>query len=539
MPRTTPRSVGPTLAALVVALKVAREATDDVPIVKQILGAAVAIVEYAEKIDKNRDAMYSLATKSATLARQIKDIVAGRTVNPLLTAHLEELSDVFKGVEDFMAKHAAVGRFSRIRRAFDHAFVVAKHVERLREELQDASQGFLIAAALDSNLGIQETKLRIAETNMRMVETNLRIAETTLQVQQNAQYDGEFRLLRFCDINKLEEIRDFGLGDRCVRYARARVDGTSGVLVLRYLDTSDGEQAAANEDVRNIIARDSILQKLSNIRNVHPNIARLYGWGTGSPSSRFTVFKTHGSHIATFFLSRISQSERSRMAWSMTVKSLDAARHLRDRCGIAWRPRFQQFACDDSGEPTLGIGQYEIFEELDDPSTASGGHAAFQVMSSADLFPTRREFSSGRSGGVEVEDLGWEDDRLAALHGCTLVQRNVTTVEKEGLTSSAAGRQEALEYISQISQAASLADNEADVQAYIQGWAKVLNCLADPQQTASKYYWVSYLVQRPPIADPESRYLCDGVPEVPEHIDKVRTSFTARQMFISRRRGWQ
>lgn len=106
----------PALSLLIVALKVAREATDDVPIVKQILGAAVHIVQFAEvqqhtpaarlahrshplqKTSKGDDALRALAEKAALFAQQIQQVVAGRSMEQRLAARLRRLTEcVFSG----------------------------------------------------------------------------------------------------------------------------------------------------------------------------------------------------------------------------------------------------------------------------------------------------------------------------------------------------------------------------------------------------------------------------------------------------------
>ncbi|KZV81521.1 hypothetical protein EXIGLDRAFT_779624 [Exidia glandulosa HHB12029] len=142
----------PAIDLLVALLKAAREATDDVPIVKQILGAAVHIIEYAEKMRGNRRAMLSLAEKAATFAQQIQQIVEGCVVNDILQARLQRLHTVFDGIESFARPESAVrGRFKRTVRTY---FIVPRQIERLRGDLENEIQVFLVrVCANDSFYG--------------------------------------------------------------------------------------------------------------------------------------------------------------------------------------------------------------------------------------------------------------------------------------------------------------------------------------------------------------------------------------------------
>ncbi|EJD35256.1 hypothetical protein AURDEDRAFT_117431 [Auricularia subglabra TFB-10046 SS5] len=134
---------------------------------------------------------------------------------------------------------------------------------------------------------------------MAQIDTNLRVRRATQLVQENAQYDGQFRLLRHCDVSKgelfLEEASDGGT--LAVRYHRADVDGR--ILAVRYYvyhheESSAGTDAARDVEgfVERITSHDRLLAEISSIQKSHKNVVRLYGWNTNSTREQFVVLKS-------------------------------------------------------------------------------------------------------------------------------------------------------------------------------------------------------------------------------------------------------
>ncbi|KZV82917.1 hypothetical protein EXIGLDRAFT_684410, partial [Exidia glandulosa HHB12029] len=87
------------LSVATVALDVAPEVTDAVPIAKQILNSAAHISDAAEKIQKKREAMYTLVEKADIYATQIDIAIAGRVLDASLQRRLERLHSVFVKIE--------------------------------------------------------------------------------------------------------------------------------------------------------------------------------------------------------------------------------------------------------------------------------------------------------------------------------------------------------------------------------------------------------------------------------------------------------
>ncbi|EJD46761.1 hypothetical protein AURDEDRAFT_184252 [Auricularia subglabra TFB-10046 SS5] len=179
MPQISSSSASTTLAAVVQALNVAQQATDGVPIVSQIIGVVVRIGLLAEKIDNGREALHDLVEKSQILAQSISQVVADRSPTGQLAKSLERVYRALDAIERFMARHIEGNRFKKV---FAYTFTMSKHVGRLTEDLSNAVREFLLVAALD---------------------TNNRVAAVHEAVLDDARFDGEFRLVRHSEVQKL------------------------------------------------------------------------------------------------------------------------------------------------------------------------------------------------------------------------------------------------------------------------------------------------------------------------------------------------
>lgn len=307
---------------------IAQEATDGIPIVNQILGAVSRILKLAEKIEKDREALHALADKSQKLARRITAVLKDRTPDGEIVHSLESVRAVLNAVQALFEKHVAK---TRVRRAISYLLAVPRDVERLSAELDDALQEFLLTAALDTNV----------------------------RVQENSRTVGPLRRLHDFEIEKLDLVVDLTSehGACMVKYHTARVEGAGRLFVVRYLQdaTVAGPTADAENLQRRLDQHDGILEELSSLANSHPNIAYLYGRSTGYRHNRFIVLRT--GFIPLSHTVR-SPGVTLGVVWSMVPKLLDAALHLA-RFGAVWLPNLVMLSdnvfLDDRGEPTIGL----------------------------------------------------------------------------------------------------------------------------------------------------------------------------------------
>ncbi|KZV95553.1 hypothetical protein EXIGLDRAFT_834258 [Exidia glandulosa HHB12029] len=166
--RSTLPAAATTLETAAAALKVAREATETVPIAGQILGSAAHIFELAEKIEKKRQAMYDLVTTSASYAQQIDLAVAGRVLEVSMERRLERLYTVFAKIEALLQMETAPKR--AILRVLRQVFVLPVQAEVLAAELEN------------------EMKLFQA---LSLIDTRLAVADTARIMEEDVQYDGD------------------------------------------------------------------------------------------------------------------------------------------------------------------------------------------------------------------------------------------------------------------------------------------------------------------------------------------------------------
>ncbi|KZW03228.1 hypothetical protein EXIGLDRAFT_699144 [Exidia glandulosa HHB12029] len=170
------------------ALKLAREAAGDVPVVKQILGSAINILELADKCDRNHEAMLALAEKAAVLAQRITDVTSTRIVGEDIENSLRRLDafvlrpatpishalkqrpSIFLDIHTYIAQEALA---KRARRFYRTLFVSPVYTQQLVAALENEVQGFLVRSHtkprgyLDSrcawiSLSSQQLSLRVS-----------------------------------------------------------------------------------------------------------------------------------------------------------------------------------------------------------------------------------------------------------------------------------------------------------------------------------------------------------------------------------------
>ncbi|KZV93922.1 hypothetical protein EXIGLDRAFT_691109 [Exidia glandulosa HHB12029] len=230
------------LETTTLAFRVAREAVDAVPIVKQILGAAVHISEFAEKVKKKRESMNELVEKVNIYAAQIGAMVADRAASEQTDGHihhrLQRLYAVFMKVETFISSQASTANpaFRWLR----NNFVAPNTAEKLSRELQREVELFQIMIAVD---------------------IRFTLGDVTRNVASDSLYDGEFRRLRYCDVHKLATIAQTREACLTVTWARAEVDGK--LMVVRYETLTRGD--AVPDGVGALFPRATYLEVIKSI----------------------------------------------------------------------------------------------------------------------------------------------------------------------------------------------------------------------------------------------------------------------------------
>ncbi|KZV85957.1 hypothetical protein EXIGLDRAFT_775039 [Exidia glandulosa HHB12029] len=336
VPRRQPSAlVSNGLSVATTALNVAGAATDAVPIAKQILNSAAHISAVAEKIQKKREAMYTLVEKADIYATQIDISVAGRVPDASLKRRLERLYSVFLKIEALVSHNAGSKKHPMIRL---WQTVITKPI---RAET--------LVVELDREIQLFEA----------WIQLSLVVDDTARAIAADARYDGQIRLLRDCDIEKRKIIMQCATDEGTVTWASARVDGE--LMVIRYLESS----SIVKRD-ENVVAGVSLQQRapyidylenikrLSTVLNSHPHIVQLYGRHVQGPTA---VFRSGIFSLASqFYIMTAEEScggnvtaKRLRLAY----KILDAVFHLEEAHGLVWVGKTA--VVDENGEPRIGL----------------------------------------------------------------------------------------------------------------------------------------------------------------------------------------
>ncbi|EJD39669.1 hypothetical protein AURDEDRAFT_171303 [Auricularia subglabra TFB-10046 SS5] len=240
--------------------QIAVAATDSVPIVKQILGVVARIVALAEKFEKDRDAVHSLAQKAKMMTDTIEAAVPKANPDGNLLISLEHLHTVLSSIQKWLEKHTAKPRFLKI---LSYLLTVSKDLDRLNQDLNTALSLFHLSAQIE------------ASARKRFCE------------------------IPDCNIDKLDLITEYADEDEpyTVKYCSARIEGLGRLYVVRYFEGNK----RSNVDVRpggmtylqrRLAEHDEILEDISTFHKSHQNVARLYGQGLSSGDNQFTVMKS-------------------------------------------------------------------------------------------------------------------------------------------------------------------------------------------------------------------------------------------------------
>ncbi|KZV84135.1 hypothetical protein EXIGLDRAFT_727585 [Exidia glandulosa HHB12029] len=345
------------LAAATVALNIAGAATDAVPIAKQILNSAAHISAVAEKIQKKREAMYTLVEKADIYATQINIAVAGRILDASLQRRLERLYFVVLKIEALV--EAKVGsKKNALTRAWRNVVTKPNRAERLVVELEREVQLFQLLTGIQLSL--------VADNTARAVDNTARA------VAADVRYDDQLRLLRDCDIDKREIIERRGTDEGTVVWASARVDGQ--LFVIRYLESQSNAEtntmttlngsshpwgAKYYEYLENV-------KKVSTVRGSHPNIVQLYGRHFQGPEAVFRA----GTLDLLDYLEKLQPREGNEedialKQLTLAYKMLDASAHLEDIHGLRWVGGAA--IIDENGEPRIGLFDDIVRPDPDHP----------------------------------------------------------------------------------------------------------------------------------------------------------------------------
>ncbi|EJD39671.1 hypothetical protein AURDEDRAFT_171305 [Auricularia subglabra TFB-10046 SS5] len=136
------------LACLGLTTQIAIAATDRVPIVKQILGVVAHIVALAEKFEKDRDSVYSLAQKAKMMTDTIEAAVPNANPDGKVLVSLEHLHTVLSSIQKWLEKHTAK---PRLLKTLSYLFTVSKDIDRLNQDLNTALSLFHLSAQIEAS----------------------------------------------------------------------------------------------------------------------------------------------------------------------------------------------------------------------------------------------------------------------------------------------------------------------------------------------------------------------------------------------------
>ncbi|KZW00997.1 hypothetical protein EXIGLDRAFT_720052 [Exidia glandulosa HHB12029] len=322
------------LSVATVALNVAGAATDSVPIAKQILNSAAHISAFAEKMHKKQEAMHMLIKKAENYSTQIHIAVAGRVLDAQLQQRLARLLSVFVKIEALVEEK--LGRKKNPARLWHKFITKPNRAEELAAELDQAMTLFTVRPS--SHL------------------VSLTVDDTARAVAEDARYDGQFRRLRDCDIEKLDVIDTRETDEGVVVWASARVEGQ--LMIIRYLESQPHAKTEIVGTFHGIplyrpkYALDVYIEhikKVSTVCGSHPHIAQLYGRHVQGPGA---VFKA-GTVTLHGYLKTLRAVDGNTDDIAVKQLRLDASAHLADVHGLKWNGI--NAMVDENGEPRIGL----------------------------------------------------------------------------------------------------------------------------------------------------------------------------------------
>ncbi|KZV78470.1 hypothetical protein EXIGLDRAFT_716606 [Exidia glandulosa HHB12029] len=201
-------------------------------------------------------------------------------------------------------------------------FIIQRETEKLSEELDNEMRLLTLAALL-------------------RVDTKMHSAEDLA--------DNQFRRLREYEVHTLGIITERETKRGTVTFAKARVEGTADLMVVRYFKS----RTPSNEVDGDLSCHDT-LAAISSLNMSHPNVARLYGLAMGRSASPFTVLRS-GVYSVIQYLQGIGDLDARYIAWcNIELSVLAGAAHLEDMA-MVWNPSsYESIVVDDHGQPFIG-----------------------------------------------------------------------------------------------------------------------------------------------------------------------------------------
>ncbi|KZV97565.1 hypothetical protein EXIGLDRAFT_832811 [Exidia glandulosa HHB12029] len=384
-----------TLKVSLTSLKVAREATDGIPIVQQILGSAIVILEAALQLQTGSEAVLRLAETSARIASSVHEVSKNNptALDDPLTTSLDNLKRTFQTMESFI-QEATTGGIRRLVRQFG----IADKAREMEHLLNTELQAFMAAATI------------VANSRLRKIEDG------------TVKYDGEFRRLRGSDVEKSygvlhQEIHEDETGTviGTVTFEKAVVK--RNVMILRSVRpgpvspataTAVSKQTVIGTTDISVLYDEHLLQDLSLIRPGHPGLAIFYGSTARDSIRRFSAIQ--GGTIDYKGLVQSRELEfRAKTALSTAVKIRSAMDHLVAN-GAVWFPLGETpIMVNEAGEPVIGVFD-DITEIGDLPPLGPFAYNHLQTVyftggTHATRPPEQATFASCFSGRLQ----GWID----------------------------------------------------------------------------------------------------------------------------------
>ncbi|KZV98376.1 hypothetical protein EXIGLDRAFT_832180 [Exidia glandulosa HHB12029] len=338
VPRRQPSALLSTgLSVTTALLNVAGAVTDTVPIAKQILNSAAHISAVAEKIQRKREAMYTLVEKADIYATQIDIAVAGRVLDVPLKRRLERLYSVFLKIEVLVSDKAG-RRSNPLTRFWQNVVTKPNRAETLVVEIEREIQLFQLLTGIHLSLVVDDTARAVAA---------------------EARYDGQIRILRDCDIDKRHIIEQYETDQGTVVWASARVD--SQLMAIRYLKPSPivkkDESLVDGSIPRQWDPYNQYLQnikKVSTISGSHPHTVQLYGLHVRGHA---VVFRSGtfplDAHLDSLRAVEYNEEALAVKFLRLAYKILDASLHLLDVHDLTWVG--SAAIVDENGEPRIGL----------------------------------------------------------------------------------------------------------------------------------------------------------------------------------------
>ncbi|KZT35326.1 hypothetical protein SISSUDRAFT_1051550 [Sistotremastrum suecicum HHB10207 ss-3] len=313
------------LASLTVALQIAREAAQSVPIAGNALsgpvGVVLKILDIVDCVRSNREACVELTSRAGTLVLLLEEELKHESsITEDMQGKIENLQIVLIDLQRVVTEHT---RRSWIEQSIHDASMKAD-LRRCETRLNDACQNF----GLQTSLSIHRDMSALS----RKQETLLEIASATNNMMESAKtYDRHFRLYQWDDVRLTGEI-----SSRTVE--TSRISLYSAQIHKRRVVVRQYEPAATHNntprDTRFLDAQFAEeLERLSQFR--HPHIAQILGYVKGSDSQRFMVLEA-GSISVAKYLRRLDPAtrviERFRLGFEMTC-----AHDFLMRRNISWQ----------------------------------------------------------------------------------------------------------------------------------------------------------------------------------------------------------